>query len=118
MICIHFPFRLISKSNEKIRGRYHGRYFLSRKFKDFEERIKRHIKVQYKGEILKGVVSVFISAKFKDKRHSDVPNLQKGLCDAMEGCIYLNDRQIKKISTEVMEGFKGESFYVEIKEIT
>jgi Holliday junction resolvase RusA-like endonuclease len=100
MIVLNFPFKLISKDNERIFNKA-GRYFLSKKFRDFERRVKFHTKEQYQGRILKGDVGISIIACFKNKVHSDATNLFKGICDALQGEVYVNDRQIKQATIQI-----------------
>lgn len=95
VIVLRYPFRLISKSNEKVYGK-HGKFFLSAKFKDFEKKIKAETWAQFNEPMLKGDLSIEIHSCFVDRRHSDCPNLLKGVCDALQGIVYKNDRQIKK----------------------
>ena len=111
---INYPFRLISKSNEKITNRY-GRPFLSRKFRDWETLVKLHTG---KRELLTGDLQIEVIAYFKTKVHSDAVNLFKGLTDALQGILYANDKQIKKASVEVIENSESDSFTVIVSEIT
>jgi len=115
MIRLRFDMKLISKDNEKIAGRG-GRYFLSRKFKMFEERIRLLAKQQYRGEILAGDVSCKLVASFKDKRHADCTNLFKGVCDALQGICYNNDRQIKYAECIVVDDASSDFFIVMVDE--
>lgn len=116
MIKLDFPFRLISKDNEKISNRQ-GRFFLSKKFKDWETRIKEYTYIQYHKPFLKGDIKVEIIANFTNKKHCDCFNLPKGLCDALQNCIYKNDNQIKKATIEVIENSPKDSFQVIIQSI-
>ena len=109
MITLTFPFKCISKDNEKVFNKQ-GRFFLSAKFKAFESHIAWEAKSQYKGRVLEGSLMVYLKAYFKDKRHCDASNLFKGVLDSLQGVIYKNDRQIKKATVEIFywdrEGFK------------
>src|SRR3990167_10093081 len=78
-----------------------GRFFLSAKFKIFENRIAWEAKSQYGGKVLEGNLGVYLKAYFKDKRHCDATNLFKGVLDSLQGIIYLNDRQIKRAGVEI-----------------
>ena len=95
-----FNFRCISKDNEKIFNRQ-GRFFLSDKFKAFENDVAWAAKAQYKGKALECDLEVYLKAYFKDKRHCDATNLFKGVLDSLQGIIYLNDRQIKRAGVEI-----------------
>lgn len=117
MISLVYPFRLISKDNEKITNRQ-GRFFLSKKFKDWETRVKAATLAQYPHkEVLSGNISIHVEACFTNKVHSDATNLFKGLCDALQGVIYNNDKQIKEAHIVVEENFPQDSFQVTIQTI-
>ena len=60
-----FPFRAISKDNEKMFNR-HGRPFLSKKYKDFDALVKQQARIQYRGEILECPLIVSIIYRFKN----------------------------------------------------
>ncbi len=105
--------RLVSKDNEKIRNKQ-GRYFLSKKFKDFEKAGKLITRSQYKGSILTHNIGMSITALFTNKVHSDCQNLSKSVCDFLQGEVYANDRQIKEIYIKVFEGEAKDAFIVEI----
>jgi len=101
MTYLTFDFRLISKDNEKIFNRA-GRPFLSAKFKEFEKRVRLHTFLQYHGKPpLEGDLKLSVIAHYKNKVHPDATNLFKGICDAWQGILYKNDRQIKKAEIEV-----------------
>ena len=95
MIILKFPFKLISKDNEKIMNKQ-GRYFLSKKYKQFDNIVRTIASAQYKGELLECNLSVSITANFTKRVHADCFNLPKGICDSLQGIIYKNDRQIKE----------------------
>lgn len=101
-IVLTFFFKAISKSNEKFMGR-NRRFFLSPKFREFENKIKMFARMQYKGAVIHTPLSVTITANFNDKRHCDATNLFKGICDALQGLIYENDKQIKEAMITVYE---------------
>jgi len=114
MIKLEYQFKLISKDNEKIRNKQ-GMYFLSKKFKDFEKLVKLTTVSQYKGNILTETLTLTITAYFKSKVHADCFNLPKGICDALEGIAYKNDRQIKFGSIIIgSESSDTDHFVVEI----
>ena len=115
MITLIFPFRLISKDNEKISNRQ-GRFFLSKKFKDWEDKVRVTVAGQYPHKkLLEGDISLLVTVYFTNKVHSDTTNLFKGLCDALQGAVYINDRQIKEASIVVEENFPQDSFQVVIQ---
>lgn len=116
MIYLTFDFRLISKDNEKIFNRQ-GRPFLSKKFKDFENRVRLETFLQHQGKSpLPGDVKLRVVAHFKNKVHPDATNLFKGICDAWQDILYKNDRQIKKAEIEIQYSDK-DWFEVYINEL-
>jgi Holliday junction resolvase RusA-like endonuclease len=115
MIVLHFPFRLISKDNERTQRR-NGGYYLSQKYRSFEDAIAIYAKNQYKGKILIGDLNILVRVYFINKKHSDATNLFKGVCDALQGIIYKNDRQIKQATIEI-HYFTEDAFRVLIQEI-
>ena len=112
-IFLEFPFKLISKDNERIRNQA-GRYFVSAKYRDFEAKVRLYTLKQYQGAPLREGVKISIIAYFKDKRHGDITNLFKGLNDALQGYLFLNDRQIQKAGIKRIYCEK-EGFEVTIK---
>ena len=115
-IRLEFPFKLISKDNEKLQNRQ-GRYFLSAKYKAFSEKVRLFALSQYRGKPIEGDISIHIIAGFGDKRHCDCGNLPKGLLDSLQNILYLNDRQIKKLECIVLDNEPRDSFIVMIEEI-
>ena len=116
MITLSFPFRLISKDNFKCANRS-GRFFLSPKFKAFEEKCRWEARSQYKGKLLTGDLRVFIVAYFTNKVHGDTQNLPKSVCDSLQKILFSNDRQIKQLTITVVENSDKEMFKVNVEEI-
>lgn len=111
-----YSFRLISKDNFKSFNRA-GRFFLSSKFKAWEEKVKWETIKKYKKPPLEGNLKVYIIAGFKDRRHTDCSNLPKGLLDSLQGIVYKNDRQIKHLECVVLENEPQDGFTVAIEQI-
>jgi Holliday junction resolvase RusA-like endonuclease len=116
MITLTYPFRLISKDNEKVFNRQ-GRCFLSRRFKDFEKVVRDYTAMQYKGKALDCNIAVDIYAYFENKKHCDCFNLPKGVMDALQGIVFKNDRQIKRGNVEVFEDCPNDCFKIVINAI-
>jgi len=112
MIRIKYDFKLISKDNEKIHNRY-GRPFLSRKYKDWETLVKMETLRQYRGQPLEGDVKIKIIAFFSTRVHCDNTNLYKGCCDAGQGILFKNDKQIRYSECLIMSA-KTDYFIVEV----
>lgn len=113
MITLKYSLKLISKDNFKCQNRQ-GRYFLSKEYKEFEDAVKLITKAQYKGEVLTGEVGMQIIALYKNKVHPDTSNLSKSICDALQGIVYKNDKQIAELYVRRFEGEAKEGFIVEI----
>lgn len=120
-ITLKFDFKLISKDNEKIRGK-HGKVFLSDKYKNFERSIKLAAHNQIKKSDFEpfepdAQLNMKIFAYFKTKVHADLWNLPKSLSDALEEIIYPNDRQIKSGEIIVTENWERDAFTVYVTKI-
>ncbi len=101
---ITIPIRLISKDNEKIMNR-NGRFFLSSKYKKFEVSIQFFFISQFpKFKPLEGDLSVMMTFYFKSKKHPDITNCPKSVCDALNGYLWKDDRQIKQEILKVVYG--------------
>jgi len=111
---LSFPFRVMSKSNEKITNRQ-GRVFLTKKFKDFEKSVKEYAKAQYKGDILTCNIKMEIWTMFRNKVRPDAFNIPKSIADALQGTVYKNDKQITEGQVYVFTGGK-DRFWVKIEE--
>lgn len=97
--CLEYDIYPLTKSNEKARNPRTGRYFLSKKYKKYEEDLK-WITIQQLGmsfEALTGDVSVWLTFTFNNKRCPDLGNLQKSFLDAMQGIAFENDKQITEL---------------------
>ena len=100
-----FPVRAISKDNEKIYNRQ-GRFFLSKRFKDFEAELQA-LFLQQKPlnfEQLDGYLTVSLNITFTNKKHPDIGNLPKSILDAGNKLIWKDDRQIKSLTIDVNYG--------------
>lgn len=112
-IYIEIPVRAISKDNFKSFGK-NGRPFLSPKYKSFEYLCALYAKQQYRGKPLKGDLTVDIIFEFKDRKHCDLFNLPKSVCDAMNKILWEDDRQIKVATLNVFHGCQEERIIITI----
>lgn len=112
---ITYPIRAISKDNEKIRSKA-GRYFVSKKYKDFESFVRSYSIAQKNVKILKGKIKLKIFFYFKDKRHGDLQNLSKSICDALTGVLYYDDKQICEIQLVLYENCPRDYFVINVEE--
>lgn len=84
----------ISKDNEKIRNKQ-GRVFKSKRFKRFEESVKYDAYEAMNGNPpMTDDVVVTLHFYFPDKRRCDLFNAPKSVCDALNGVVYIDDKQI------------------------
>ena len=81
------------------RGRFGG-FYMSKKGKDAKARYKEEIKEQYKGEPMEQDVEMYVKLFFGTKRKVDVDNFSKLVNDALSELVYVDDVQIKKLTTE------------------
>ena len=81
------------------RGRFGG-FYMSKKGKDAKARYKEEIKEQYKGEPIQQDVEMYVKLFFGTKRKVDVDNFSKLVNDALSELVYVDDVQIKKLTTE------------------
>ena len=112
-----FPVRAISKDNEKVFNRS-GRFFLSRRFKEFEQTLRDLLEPQLPKNyvILTTPVRVDITFVFKNRVHCDLFNLPKSVCDAFKNVLWKDDRQIKQGFLSVEYG-EREMIYLNVCEL-
>lgn len=100
-----FPLRAISKDNEKIMNK-NGRFFLSKRFKDFEYALQYLFLAQKPKDFQMFTRSeelcVDVTYYFSNKKHPDGSNLPKSTFDAFNKLLWWDDRQILNHSVEVV----------------
>lgn len=118
MIKIIIPGKAISKDNEKIHNK-RGRPYLSSRFKQWENFVAFNAKQQMQGRMpLECDLSVQIDFVMPDKRHADLLNLPKSLCDAFNKIVWKDDRQIKQAYVGVSYNKNNPMTVVYIKNIS
>ena len=94
-----------------------GRKFLSKKTKEFRERVQE-IVIESKAEKIEGRLSLFVALFPPDKRKRDIGNYEKQTTDAlMNTGLFDDDEQIDTIMIVRQEVIKGGKCVVVIKEI-
>ena len=98
---MEYPIRLkilgkvISKDNEKIRNKQ-GRYFKSKRFKDYEDDVRLQVKKQIgRHKPVRDQLFVICNIHFKNKVHADLTNCTKSLFDALNKLVWHDDKQIQ-----------------------
>ena len=95
--------RIEGRPYSKQRPRYSSR---SRSFytptSKKEEIVKEKIKSIYDGDLISDDVDVFLSFHFNDKRIGDIDNYEKFILDCLQGTILKNDKQIKKLCSQII----------------
>lgn len=87
--------KCISKDNEKCFNRA-GRPFLSAKYRKWGKDVSQQAIVQLGAfKPILGPLCVHFAFYMPDKRHCDLTNLPKGLCDALNGIVWEDDKQIQ-----------------------
>lgn len=95
LLNVHIPLRMLSKKNSKARGRYHGKPFLTPEVRNLQTAIAAYArKHRVESVPYGGTVAVEIIAHWSTRIHADTPNVPEIICDALQGSIYENDRQI------------------------
>jgi len=100
-LVLKFTGKPISKDNLKLVSKYPskktGKHYtiLSAKYKNYEKDLKEQARSQLPKGFKPYECNVWISLflHFKDRRHGDILNLPKSICDAMQGVLYKNDKQ-------------------------
>lgn len=116
---IRFDMKAISKDNEKIYNQQ-NRYYKSRRYKEFEDNIRHVASKYFEGSRMPyfvGNVGIEICFYFRNRRHCDLTNLPKGVCDALNGIAYKDDSYIKEAKLVVIEDSKTDYFVVRIYEV-
>jgi Holliday junction resolvase RusA-like endonuclease len=73
---------------------------MSKKGKILKEDYQWQAKTQFKGELLKGDLEIWIKIFFGTKRKADWDNFHKLSMDALSGIIWIDDSQIQKAHVE------------------
>ena len=84
-------------TNHIYRNRGHMRY-MTKEGHAVKEGYQWEAKTQWKNEVLFGNIELAVWLYFADKRKRDIDNYNKLLLDAMSGIVYLDDKQIQKIT--------------------
>ena len=93
MIEIMIPERAITKYNGRMTSRRGGIY-LRPEVKSFEAACRYYTDKVFKGPVLITRLRVDIDFFFDNNRMPDLFNLPKAACDALNGVIWKDDRQI------------------------
>ena len=94
MISIILPFKHISTNQMYMICR--NRLTLTKKGRDFKERVRDHCKMQYILPPIDTQIRVSISLIRKDKRRFDIDNI-KALLDSLNGVIWVDDSLIVEL---------------------
>lgn len=90
LFVIPIPFKLISKSNHKGKGRY-----LPAKYRVFEESVAHLAFFAAKKQMMMKHGWIVIRPHFKDKIHVDLVNIGKSLVDGLvKGSIFSDDKYL------------------------
>lgn len=94
MLLLNFDYKPVSLNQSNCFGK--GRFFRPKEYKDFKEKI-RNDTIQQLGDNFQPYLdelTVSIKLYFKDERKRDLDNYLKGLLDALNGLIWMDDSQI------------------------
>lgn len=104
------PFRPDSVNSHWQRGRGNI-VFVSKKGKEFRDNVKRFM-LSKKIKKHTGDIEVSIKLFFKSKRDLDVDNYFKSILDALNGILWVDDKQIQKISAVKNIGTGEKDYFV------
>lgn len=112
--------RVISKDNVKIfsKGK-RPHIFLPQRYKLWESEIKRQAKEQLPKDYIptKNEINLTIEFYLKDKRCPDLQNLPKSVCDALNGVVWEDDRQISEVHLFRKFGYEKSKIVLIFEEI-
>jgi len=75
------------------------RLYMTKQGKDLKEQYQLEAKNGYKGKVIStDGIEMEITLFFKDKRKRDVDNYNKLVLDSLEGIVFEDDSQIKKLT--------------------
>ena len=117
MILIKIKGKVISKDNEKVFNKA-GRPFLSKRFKDYQKDVAYQAMQQISRPV-EGDIEVRAMFFMKNRKHSDLANIPKGIFDSFNKIVWLDDRQIKVCHLEVYYdkyGEEGANIYIDTLE--
>ena len=101
----------ISKDNQKRGQSRSGRFFIRPEYRKYEDNVGLQAAAQMIGQPpFKDDLFVVFVFYLKNKRHCDLLNLPKSLCDALNGIVWEDDRQIKMAYLQIfyLSGVKDE----------
>ena len=111
----------LSKDNSKIMNKQ-GRFFLPRKYKDWETEKQWQFIIQkkkYRIDFpLPGHLEVWLYFYYRDHRCGDLGNAEKSICDAMNKFLWIDDLQIKIIHKYQRFDRDNPRIELEVKSIT
>lgn len=93
--------KIISKDNQKMGKSRSGKFFMRPEFKRFERDVKIQAMKQWKLLPLSERLRVNIVFYFQNKVRVDLFNAPKSLCDALNGIVWLDDKQIEEGSLKL-----------------
>ena len=76
---------------------------MKKEAKELKDSYILQARMQYKGEVLKTTLSVYIRIYFGDNRVRDWDNFHKMSMDALTWIVYEDDSQIKLATIEIMQ---------------
>jgi len=102
------PINIIFKKNplstqtiyrSACRGRFPTMY-MTEKGKEMKIFYQKSAKKQFKGKVSEDICEVNVNLFFKDKRKHDVDNFNKLILDSLQGIVYKDDNQIRRLTVE------------------
>lgn len=91
---------------------FRGRNILSKESREYKDNVAQFAALQFSGKLRTEHLRAHIIHSFGDKRRRDATNYHKALLDALEGIIYVDDRQLVDVRLQILF---GKEYYSEIR---
>lgn len=104
-------------STNNIYRRHGFTIYLSKDGSKLKEYYQWEVKTQWKEDIQYKELELDIKLYFGDKRKRDIDNFNKLVLDSMTGIVYLDDKQIQKLTVEKLYDKKNPRVEIIVKKV-
>lgn len=94
-----FPWK--PPSINQLYSTYNGLRLLSREARAYKKNVADFAAMTYSGKMRTDLLCAHIIHRFGDKRRRDATNYHKALLDALEGIVYVDDRQLIDVRMQI-----------------
>ena len=110
--------KALSKDNQKRGVGRGGGFYIRPQYRAYEEKVRFQAKAQLIGiKPFEGDLFVRFDFYFQNKKHCDLLNLPKSVCDALNKIAWIDDRQIKSSFLECFYDKENPRIEIFIKKI-